>query len=113
MTHSYCINKNCDDRQNSSNAQYCQSCGTALLINNRYRLIQTLRELDYEYNAEIFIALDYQDKSVNKTEEGEYKQKILKVLTKKNPYFIILVFLEVRMPLKCLFPKAIPISVAW
>jgi eukaryotic-like serine/threonine-protein kinase len=88
MTHSYCINKNCDDRQNSSNAQYCQSCGTALLINNRYRLIQTLRELDYEYNAEIFIALDYQDKSVNKTEEGEYKQKILKVLTKKNPYFI-------------------------
>jgi eukaryotic-like serine/threonine-protein kinase len=88
MTHSYCINKNCDDRQNSINAQYCQSCGTPLLINNRYRLIRTLRDLDYEYNSEIFVARDYQDKHINQPKDGEYKQKILKVLTRKNPYFI-------------------------
>jgi ABC-type branched-subunit amino acid transport system substrate-binding protein len=44
--------------------------------------------LDYEYNSEIFVALDYQDKYTSQTKDGEHKQKILKVLTKKNPYFI-------------------------
>jgi len=34
--------------------EYCQACGTQLLINNRYRLVKPLRQLSEEYSTEIF-----------------------------------------------------------
>ncbi|MEW5857137.1 MAG: serine/threonine-protein kinase [Cyanobacteriota bacterium] len=51
---SYCINPNCPNRHNSDNLEYCQACGTQLLINNRYRLVKPLRQLSEEYFTEIF-----------------------------------------------------------
>ena len=34
----YCINPECEQRENSAAAQNCQACGTALLIADRYRI---------------------------------------------------------------------------
>lgn len=51
---SYCINPRCPNRQNPDNLANCQSCGTPLLVNNRYRLVKPLRELDEFSTTEIF-----------------------------------------------------------
>jgi serine/threonine protein kinase len=51
---SYCINPWCADRKNEDLATHCQTCGTALLVQGRYRLIQPLRELDEWEPSEIF-----------------------------------------------------------
>jgi WD40 repeat protein/tRNA A-37 threonylcarbamoyl transferase component Bud32 len=51
----YCINPdNCQNRKNPDNLQYCQDCGTTLLINNRYRLVQPLRELHLQSCIDVF-----------------------------------------------------------
>ena len=41
----YCINPFCDNRQNPNDIENCLSCGTLLLINDRIRLVEPLREL--------------------------------------------------------------------
>jgi serine/threonine protein kinase len=41
----YCINPFCDNRQNPNDIENCLSCGTSLLINDRIRLVEPLREL--------------------------------------------------------------------
>lgn len=51
---SYCINPRCYKRHNLEDLTQCQSCGSSLLINDRYKLVRPLREL-YELNpTEIF-----------------------------------------------------------
>ncbi|MBW4683311.1 MAG: tetratricopeptide repeat protein [Microcoleus vaginatus WJT46-NPBG5] len=65
---SYCINPKCICRHNPDNLAHCQSCGTPLLINNRYRLIKPLRELDEFCPTEVF-----------EVEDGD-KLKVMKVL---------------------------------
>ncbi len=50
----YCINPKCLYRQNPDNLAACQSCHTPLLVNNRYRLIKPLRELDEFSPTDIF-----------------------------------------------------------
>ncbi|MGA7932592.1 MAG: serine/threonine-protein kinase [Kovacikia sp.] len=39
---SYCLNPVCPNPQNPDQTDVCQSCGTRLLVQNRYRVIQTL-----------------------------------------------------------------------
>ena len=51
---SYCINPKCQRRQNPDNLERCQACGTSLIINERYRLVKPLRELDRQHPTEIF-----------------------------------------------------------
>ena len=51
---SYCINPNCNHRQNRDEEKLCQVCGTSLLIKNRYRLIEPLRKLDSQHHTEIW-----------------------------------------------------------
>ena len=51
---SYCINPDCGDRCNEDNLNYCQECGSKLLIQERYRLIRPLRELSGQHQTEIF-----------------------------------------------------------
>ena len=55
---SYCINPNCSNRQNSNDLEYCQSCGTRLLINERYQSIKPLR-IGPDYNSEVFEVQDF------------------------------------------------------
>jgi CHASE2 domain-containing sensor protein/predicted Ser/Thr protein kinase len=51
---SYCINPKCLHRKNPDDLELCQSCGANLIINERYRLIRPLRELDPHQHTEIF-----------------------------------------------------------
>lgn len=50
----YCINPKCLHRENPDNLAACQSCNTPLLVNNRYRLLRPLRELDEFSPTDIF-----------------------------------------------------------
>lgn len=70
---SYCINPKCQKRHNLDDQEYCQACGTTLLLQKRYRLLQPLRELNESNHTEVFIV---DDRGV---------QKVLKVL--KNLQF--------------------------
>ncbi|MGL5076661.1 MAG: protein kinase domain-containing protein, partial [Waterburya sp.] len=51
---SYCINPWCFERQNPDELEFCQSCGTSLTINERYRILRPLRKLDNCHHTEIF-----------------------------------------------------------
>ena|GEM_PF-3131126 len=59
----YCINPWCQKRDNSDHAaiQTCQTCGTSLLIQNRYRLLLPLRKLGGQEYTEIFEVADSQN----------------------------------------------------
>jgi serine/threonine protein kinase len=63
---SYCINPKCPDRHNPNSSEFCQTCGTPLLIQNRYRLVKPLRELDEQNHTEIFAVDDRGSKKVLK-----------------------------------------------
>jgi ABC-type branched-subunit amino acid transport system substrate-binding protein/serine/threonine protein kinase len=62
---SYCINPNCSHRQNSDDLEYCQTCGTKLLINERYQIIRPLRA-GQAYNSEVFEVKDLNDQRTSK-----------------------------------------------
>ncbi|MEP0800306.1 protein kinase domain-containing protein [Funiculus sociatus] len=51
---SYCINPDCQNRQNPDSSQYCQACGTKLLVSDRYRLVWPLRELHKSPYVDVF-----------------------------------------------------------
>lgn len=50
----YCINPECQQRQNPDNLEICQGCGTPLLIDGRYRLLKPLRPLNPLSSTEVF-----------------------------------------------------------
>src|SRR5919202_1575566 len=62
---SYCINPNCSHRQNSDDLEYCQTCGTKLLINERYQIIRPLRA-GQAYNSEVFEVKDLNNPRTSK-----------------------------------------------
>ncbi|MBE9079251.1 protein kinase [Romeria aff. gracilis LEGE 07310] len=51
---SYCINPKCSHRLNPDAQQTCQACGTPLMVQQRYRLLEPLRALDEWDTTEIF-----------------------------------------------------------
>ena len=51
---SFCINPDCSQRQNSEQDSYCQTCGTSLVINERYRIIRPLRGIETHHCTEVF-----------------------------------------------------------
>lgn len=73
---SHCINPRCEERHNPSHLKQCASCGTPLLIQSRYRLIEPIQFNDESY-TEIFKIEDLQD--------NHQLIKVMKVL--KNPRF--------------------------
>ena len=54
----YCINSQCKQRQNLDDTERCQACGTPLLINGKFHLIQPLRPLSPYGYIEVFEAVD-------------------------------------------------------
>ncbi|WP_448603322.1 4-Cys prefix domain-containing protein, partial [Thermoleptolyngbya sp.] len=36
---SYCLNPNCADPRNGGDRRFCQSCGAALVLGDRYRAL--------------------------------------------------------------------------
>lgn len=81
---SYCINPNCATRQNPDSCDRCQSCGTPLVINERYRLV---RRLDPARDSETEVWL---------VESGD-RYKVLKVLTSSKPTLVKLFEREARI----------------
>ncbi|HIK28387.1 MAG: protein kinase [Oscillatoriaceae bacterium SKW80] len=56
---SYCINPQCNYRENPENLMQCQNCGASLVICDRYRLIKPLRQLSPAHPTEIFEVRDW------------------------------------------------------
>ncbi|NJK65772.1 MAG: protein kinase [Microcoleus sp. CSU_2_2] len=81
---SYCINPKCINRENSDRFQNCQSCGTALLICDRYRIIKPVRAPNPALPTDIF---EVQDWGTGENEWGTVK--VLKVLKyTNNPHLV-------------------------
>ena len=89
----YCINPQCQHRQNEDEQEFCANCGTSLLIKNRYRLIQPLRPLDIEHHTEIWTA-----------EDGETK-KVIKILQTDKPKLVALLEREAEALQKLNHPQ--------
>lgn len=72
----YCINPDCKQRQNPDKLEFCQTCGTPLLINGRYRLLKPLRPLNPRNSTDVF-----------EVEDGE-SRKVMKILKDNSPQLI-------------------------
>ncbi|OCR01290.1 hypothetical protein BCD67_12280 [Oscillatoriales cyanobacterium USR001] len=72
----YCINPHCSDRKNQGDLHKCHSCGTPLLIGDRYRLLAPLRSLHLGYATEIF---EVEDWGASGDDWG--KHKAIKIVT--------------------------------
>jgi len=72
----YCINPRCKQRENSESDEVCQTCGTPLLINTRYRLLHPIRPPDSDLYTEVFEAELILDTFENKA--GAHK--IIKII---------------------------------
>ncbi len=75
----YCINPECKQRENDDNLTSCATCGTPLLVRNRYRLIRPLRKLDRRLTTEIFEVEDIKD---------NHTRKVLKILKDNEPKLV-------------------------
>ncbi|MBD1937400.1 4-Cys prefix domain-containing protein [Microcoleus sp. FACHB-68] len=75
----YCINPRCPNRENPDNLETCQTCGSSLLINDRYRVVKPLRELNPAYPTDI-----YEVKDLGGVDDWG-TLKVLKVLKFNNP----------------------------
>ena len=64
----YCVNPWCPERANpdSTEIQTCQTCGTPLLICDRYWLLRPLRELGGQAYTEIFEVVDTKEANTRK-----------------------------------------------
>jgi serine/threonine protein kinase len=74
----YCLNPWCPERANldSTEIQTCQTCGTPLLICDRYRLLRPLRELGGQAYTEIFEVVDTKEANTH---------KVMKILRSPSP----------------------------
>ncbi len=98
----YCINPRCQQRQNPTNVEFCQSCHTPLLIKNRYRLVSYLRKSKALDNAELFEVEDFGSEAVI----GD-RYKVMKVL-KNNSSLMVSLFKQEAEILKNLDHPGIP-----
>ena len=71
----YCINPKCEHRINHSSRDRCQACETPLLIQERYRLVRPLRNLDSLHPIQVFIVEDWEN-----SQEGLGTLKVMKIL---------------------------------
>lgn len=90
---SYCINPQCQNRQNPEEFDHCQACGTALLIENRYRILRPLRQPQPAHPTEIF---EVEDWGTSLEDWGSLK--VIKVLKyDNNPDLVRLLKQEARV----------------
>jgi serine/threonine protein kinase len=76
----YCINPRCRNRQNRDSATICESCGTALLINQRFNLLRPIKEITQADEVEIYEALDL----TGSYDSPPNEIKILKILKNES-----------------------------
>ncbi|MEL7035317.1 MAG: protein kinase [Cyanobacteria bacterium J06592_8] len=100
---SYCINPQCQHRQNSDQLDRCQACGTALLIENRYQIIRPLRQPQPSHPTDIF---EVEDWGMGLEDWGSLK--ILKVLKYENNPDLVRLFKQEARVLMWLRHPGIP-----
>ncbi len=89
----YCINSQCEQRENLAAAQNCLACGTALLIADRYRILTSVRSPNPARPTDIF---EVEDLGTGENEWGTVK--VLKVLKHThNPDLLRLFQQEARV----------------
>jgi serine/threonine protein kinase len=71
MNYSYCINPNCRHSENIDTIKFCQSCGSKLLIDERYRVITILGQGGFGKTFEV--------------RDRDQTRKVLKVLINNDP----------------------------
>ena len=103
MNVSYCINPKCQQRENPDNLSHCQSCGNELLINQRYRVVKPLRELNPAYPTDIFEVID-----LGLGEDDWGARKVLKVLKYSNNPALVRLFQQEARVLMFLQHSGIP-----
>jgi eukaryotic-like serine/threonine-protein kinase len=54
-----CINRTCKGRENPKNSDECRKCGTSILLNQRFRILERIGKSSYAY--EVFRAEDTKD----------------------------------------------------
>ena len=70
----YCINPQCQNPNNSSTYLFCQSCGSEMLIDGRYRVLELLGQGGFSLT---YHALDL-----------DSRPKVIKVLTDNHPKYV-------------------------
>jgi serine/threonine protein kinase len=82
----YCPNPDCASRQNIDEVMNCPSCGTTLVINGRYQLLEPLRKISISGCAEVFVVQDLLSTS-----------KVMKILRVGDPKLLELFDREARV----------------
>jgi eukaryotic-like serine/threonine-protein kinase len=79
---SYCINPNCNHRQNSDRDEVCSGCQTPLFIDSgRFRVIEKISHAEAIHPSEVFKVEDIQD-------SGRGKYKVLKTLKNNTADYV-------------------------
>ena len=81
----YCINPTCQDRANPDEREFCDNCGTDLIINERYRLVKPLRQLERGQHIEVFEV------------DNSGETKVIKVLISQQRRLIDLLHQEAKI----------------
>lgn len=81
---SYCINPWCKQRHNQDSLEVCQYCGTPLLINGQFRLLEPLRPLNSDSSTEVFEVVDV----YGTWTDAPGTHKVLKILNSKDSKLI-------------------------
>jgi serine/threonine protein kinase len=77
----YCINPWCTKRENVDAVEYCAACGSPLLINERFRVIRPLFDLNRVHPTDIYEVIDLTGSWISEANTI----KILKVLKAYDP----------------------------
>jgi eukaryotic-like serine/threonine-protein kinase len=92
----YCPNPDCTDRENADELMSCKTCGTTLVINGRYQLLEPLRKISISGCAEVFTVQDLLSTT-----------KVMKILRVGDPKLLELFDREARV-LQELYHHGIP-----
>ena len=84
---SYCINPWCKQRHHQDSLELCEYCGTPLLINGQFRLLEPLRPLDSDSSTEVFEVVDVHGTWT----DAPGTHKVLKTLNSKDSKLIELI----------------------
>ena len=88
---SLCINPQCSHPQNQDTSLFCQSCGSELLLDGRYRVVRELGGGGFGKTYEV------QDSDPQKAGGGKPAHKVLKVLLHNHPKYVELFEREVNV----------------
>ncbi len=99
----YCINPQCNNRQNSEELDFCQACGNTLFIENRYRIVRPLRQPKPAHPTDIF---EVEDWGTDLEDWGSLK--VLKVLKYDNNPDLVRLFKQEARVLMWLRHPGIP-----